>query len=116
VERPRLTRIDITGLNKTQTNEIRERLNDNTGKIVNENLINTTKNTIRKYLSEKNFLYPDIEITTIRDTTQLNNEILLVDVNRNQRVKVKKITFTGNEEFSDAQLRKYMKGVRQSAW
>src|SRR5690606_39639803 len=56
VERPRLTRIDITGLNKTQTNEIRERLNDNTGKIVNENLINTTKNTIRKYLSEKNFL------------------------------------------------------------
>src|SRR5690606_1512984 len=45
-----------------------------------------------------------------------NNEILVVDVDRNQRVKVKKITFTGNEEFSDAQLRKYMKGVRQSAW
>src|SRR5690606_11164347 len=36
VERPRLTRIDIEGLNKTQTEEVRKKLNENTGKIVNE--------------------------------------------------------------------------------
>src|SRR5690606_16706127 len=60
VEQPRLTRIDIEGLSKTQTEEVREKLNENTGKIVNQNLMNTTRNTITRYLSEKGFLYPDI--------------------------------------------------------
>lgn len=116
VERPRLTRIDINGLSKTQTTEVRERLDKNTGKIVNENLINTTRNTIRRYLAEKNYLYPDIKITPVRDTTQLNNQILVVDVDRNHRVRVERINFTGNSDFSDRQLRKFFKGVRQKAW
>ena len=53
VERPRLTRIDIKGLSKSQTEEVRKRLNDNAGKVVNENLINTTRNTIQRFLREK---------------------------------------------------------------
>src|SRR5690554_766955 len=116
VERPRLTRIEINGLSKSQTEDVRSRLNENTGRIVNENLFNTTRNTITKYLSEKNFLYPDITMTIVRDTTQANNEILIVDVDRNSRVRVDHINFTGNEEFSDRQLNKFFKGVRQKAW
>ncbi len=116
VERPRLTRIEIEGLSKSQTEEVRKRLNENTGRIVNENLINTTRNTIARYLSEKNFLYPDIAITAVKDETQVNNEILMVDVDRNYKVRAERINFTGNEEFSDSQLRKFFKGVRQKAW
>ena len=116
VERPRLTRIEINGLSKSQTEDIRGRLNENSGRIVNENLFSTTRNTITRYLSEKNYLYPEIEMRTIRDTTQANNEILIVDVDRNSKVRVDHITFTGNEDFSDRQLRKFMKGVRQKAW
>ncbi|ULT26424.1 hypothetical protein KUH03_05880 [Sphingobacterium sp. E70] len=56
VERPRLTRIDINGLSKSQTEEVRKRLNSNTGKIVNENLMNTTRATIQRFLKEKLFI------------------------------------------------------------
>src|SRR5690606_38448614 len=116
VEQPRLTRIDIEGLSKTQTDEVRKRLNENTGRIVNQNLYNTTRNTIRRYLAEKSFLYPDIDITAVRDTAQLNNQILKVVVDRNRKVRAHRINFEGNEEFSDRQLRKFFKGVRQRNW
>lgn len=116
VERPRLTRIELSGLNKSQTEEVRKRLNENTGKIVNENLLNTTRLTITRFLAEKNYLYPTINITPVKDTTQLNNEILMVDVDRNKKVSVQRINVEGNEDFSDRQIRKFFKGVRQSAW
>ena len=116
VERPRLTRIDIKGLSKSQTEEVRKRLNDNAGKVVNENLINTTRNTIQRFLREKAYLYPEIKISTEKDSAQANNEILIADVDRKNKVRVKKITFTGNKEFTQKQLRKNLKGVKQKAW
>ncbi|MCT1524438.1 outer membrane protein assembly factor BamA [Sphingobacterium hotanense] len=116
VERPRLTRVDLNGLSKSQTEEVRKRLNANTGKIVNENLLQTTKNTIEKFLREKSYLYPEIKITTKKDSAQSNNEIVVVDVERNKKIKVRKVEFEGNEEFSDKQLRKYLKGVKPRAW
>lgn len=116
VERPRLTRIDIKGLSKSQTEEVRKRLNDNAGKVVNENLINTTRNTIQRFLREKAYLYPEIKISTEKDSAQANNEILIADVDRKNKVRVKKITFTGNKEFTQKQLRKNLKGVKQKTW
>lgn len=116
VERPRLTRVDLNGLSKSQTEEVRKRLNANTGKIVNENLLQTTKNTIEKFLREKSYLYPEIKITTKKDSAQSNNEIVVVDVERNKKIRVRKVEFEGNEEFSDKQLRKYLKGVKPRAW
>src|SRR5690606_345362 len=69
-----------------------------------------------KFLREKSFLFPDIKITTKPDSGQANNEIVVVDVERNKKIKVNSINFTGNEEFSNKQLTKFMKGVRPRAW
>lgn len=115
-ERPRLTRIDINGLNKSQTEEIRKRLNDGTGKIVNENLLQSTRSTIQRFLREKSFMYPDIKLKTIPDTAQANNEILVVDVEKNKKIKVNRVNFSGNETFTSAQLTKFLKGVKPRKW
>lgn len=115
-ERPRLTRIDINGLKKGETEEIRKRLNTSTGKIVNDNLIKTTEATVQKFLREKSFLYPDIAIKTLKDSAQANNEIVLVDVNKNKKIKVHKVHFDGNEKFSEKKLTKYMKGIKPQKW
>lgn len=115
-ERPRLTRIDLSGMNKSQTEEVRKRLNENTGKIINENLLNTTRGTITRFLREKGFLYPDINISQVSDTTELNNQILKVEVDRNKKVKARRINFTGNEDFTNWQMRSMLKKVKQKAW
>ena len=115
-ERPRLTRIDINGLSKSQTEEINKRLNANSGRIVNDNLLQSTRNTITKMLREKSYLYPDIDIQTVRDSAQANNEIVVVEVDRNKKIKVNSVNFEGNETFSDRELTKYLKGVRPRRW
>ncbi|MFZ4862895.1 outer membrane protein assembly factor BamA [Sphingobacterium sp. Mn56C] len=115
-ERPRLTRIDISGLSKSQTEEVNKRLNAGTGRIVNENLIQSTKNTIQRFLREKSFLYPDITISTVKDSIEANNEILKVSVDRNKKVKVGSVKFTGNEKFKNKELKGYLKGVKAPAW
>src|SRR5690606_4196720 len=115
-ERPRLTRIDINRLKKGETEEIRKRLNTNSGKIVNANLIKTTQSTIQKFLREKSYLYPEIKIRTEKDTAQANNEIVVVDVEKNKKIRVHRVHFEGSEAFSDKQLRKYLKGVKPRRW
>lgn len=115
-ERPRLRRIDIEGLKKTQKEEVQKRLNATPGRIVNENLINTTKNTIAKYLREKSFLYPDIKITTSNDSTEENYQIVTAQVDRNKKIKVNQVNFTGSENFPDSKLRKFLKGVKPRRW
>src|SRR5690606_24553004 len=115
-ERPRLTRIDISGLSKSQTDEINKRLNANAGRIVNDNLLQSTRNTIAKFLREKSFLYPDINIQTVKDSSQTNNEIVVVDVDRNKKIKVNSVHFSGNETFTNKELTKYLKGVKPRKW
>src|SRR5690606_19023831 len=78
--------------------------------------MNTTRNTITRYLREKSYLYPEITMVPVKDSAQANNEILVVNVDRNRKVRAHRINFTGNEDFSQRQLRKFFKGVRQRTW
>src|SRR5690554_478884 len=116
VERPRLTRIDINGLSNSQTKVIKARVNESSGKIVNENLLRTTKGTIERYLAEKGYFYPEITMTQVQDSIEANNQILVVEVDRNSKVKVNSINFEGNSVFSDKKLAKFMKKVKARTW
>lgn len=116
VERPRLTRIDINGLSNSQTKDIKARVNESSGKIVNENLLRTTKGTIERYLAEKGYFYPEITMTQVQDSIEANNQILVVEVDRNSKVKVNSINFEGNNVFSDKRLAKFMKKVKARTW
>src|SRR5690625_1328258 len=57
-ERPRLSHIEINGLKKSLKEEVQKKIGGNSGRIVNENLIKTTRNTIENELRKKSFLYP----------------------------------------------------------
>lgn len=116
VERPRLSRINILGLRKGQADDVREKLNDKTGKIVNENLITTTTNIIKKYYNDKGYINTEVTIRERKDTSQANNVMLDVTVDRKNKVKVQHLTFEGNKEFKTSQLRRYMKKTHQRAW
>ncbi|MDF3078231.1 MAG: outer membrane protein assembly factor BamA, partial [Sphingobacteriaceae bacterium] len=116
LERPRLTRINLKGLSKGESEEVKGKLNDKTGKIVNENLINTTTNIIKKHFNDKGFLFTEVHIKEQKDTSEANNVILNVTVDKNSKVKIHKITFEGNKEFKDAALKKMMKKTKEQAF
>ncbi len=117
VERPRLSSFELKGVSKSQNTDILERLNAKSGKsIINENLYNSTTTTIKKYLSDKGYFFTDIKYKTKDDPNAENSQILEVDIDRGRKVKVRKINFTGNKEFSDAKLRKFLKKTHQQAF
>ena len=116
VERPRLTRIELLGLSKGDIEDVRAKLNDKTGKVVNENLLKTTTDIIKKHYNEKGYLYTDVSIAQRKDTAEANNLILDITVDKHKRVKVSEIVFTGNKDFKDKQLQKYLKKTKERAF
>ncbi|PRY52461.1 Beta-barrel assembly machine subunit BamA [Arcticibacter pallidicorallinus] len=113
VERPRLTRMEFTGMKKGQVTDIKEKLADKTGKIVNESLMSMTTAVIKKYFNEKGFLFTEVKYRQKKDTTEANNVVLIVDVDTKTKTKVENITFEGNKDFKEKQLKKFLKKTKE---
>lgn len=117
VERPRLSAFEFIGISKSQKTDISEKLADKAGKtIINDNLYNTTRSVINKYMYEKGFFYTKIDFKSVKDPNQENSVVLQVLIDKGKRVKVNHIDFTGNKVFSSAKLRKYLKKTKQQAF
>ena len=113
VELPKLSEAKIQGVKKSKVEQL---IKDNSltkGKIVNENLITTTKNYIENKYKKDGYFNTKVFIKTIPDTTEGNNVKMLVNIDKGDKLKISKITFEGNEKFSDAKLRKAMKNTKQ---
>lgn len=116
-ERPRLSGFDFVGISKSQKTDLTEKLSEKSGKtIVNDNLYNTTKSIINKYLLDKGFFYTSIDFKSKKDPNQENSVILQVNINKGERVKVREITFTGNKEFEQKKLKKMLKKTKEQAF
>ncbi|GAB2684285.1 POTRA domain-containing protein [Mucilaginibacter koreensis] len=112
-ERPRLSRMHITGIRKGEVEDVQKKLNDKTGKIVNENLLNTTTAIIKKHFNEKGFLNTTVTIKQRPDPGDANSVILDVAVDKKSKVKINSVDFEGNQALSDAKLKKYLKKTRE---
>ncbi|WP_462266243.1 outer membrane protein assembly factor BamA [Mucilaginibacter sp.] len=112
-ERPRLSRLHLTGIRKGEIEDVQKKLNDKTGKIVNENLLSTTTAIIKKHFNEKGYLNTTVTIKERSDPGDANSVILDVAIDKKQKVKINSVTFEGNQALSDSKLRKYLKKTRQ---
>lgn len=115
-ERPRVSKVVIKGLGKSETTDIQEKLNNQKGKIVNENLSNTINSIITKHFYEKGYLNTAVKIDAVNDTSDVNSKIVNITVDKKSKVKVNSINFDGNKDFSDAKLKKYLKKTHEQAW
>ena len=113
-ELPRLSRFEITGLNKSKATDLKEKLEDKRGRQITENTINTTRDIVRNYLNDKKFLNADIEILQVDDTlVKMNNVVLKINITKNEKVKIKDIQIRGNEVLNDWKLRRAMKNTKK---
>src|SRR6201996_83527 len=116
VERPRLSRMHITGPRKGEIEDLQKKLSDKNSKIVNENLLSTTTAIIKKHFNEKGFLNTTVTIKQRKDPGDANSVILDVAVDKKQKVMINKVTFEGNTAFSSKKLKKYLKKTRERKW
>ncbi|HEY9195846.1 MAG TPA: POTRA domain-containing protein, partial [Mucilaginibacter sp.] len=116
VERPRLSRMHITGIRKGEIEDIQKKLTDKTGKIVNENLLSTTSAIIKKHFNEKGFLNTTVTMTQRKDPGDANSVILDVKIDKKTKVKINNVTFEGNKAFKQSELRGYLSKTRRKHW
>lgn len=112
-EKPRLSTVQIEGVRKSDKEDIAEKINIRRGSDLSPNVLNNIQHIITNYYKEKGFLNTAVEFTQIADTAYDNRVILKVDINKNNKVKIKEIEFVGNNVFDNKRLRRVLKKTKQ---
>ena len=115
-ERPRLSRFSFNGVSKGEADKLRDKINLTKGKIVTQNLISNTINSCKGFFIEKGFLNAEVNIKETIDTTVTNSEILTINIDKKQRIKINKIIFHGNTAFKSGKLKRALSDTKEKHW
>jgi outer membrane protein insertion porin family len=113
-ELPRLSKFKFSGVKKPKQKDLREEIQLIRGKVVTENLLINTQNTVKNFYIKKGFLDAEVDIVKEEDTVAVNNVILTIKVKRGKRVKIKDINFTGNNALKSGKLRRSLEDTKRS--
>ena len=111
-ERPRVSAWNFNGAKKGERDDLREKLHLRRGSEVSDYLLKVSTDAIKSYYAEKGFRKADVNIIQEADTLVPNAVKVTFDIKKNQKVKIKKIYFEGNEKIKDRKLRKSMKKTK----
>lgn len=111
-ELPKLADVRIDGIKKSKSDGIIKEASLTKGKIVNENLITTTKNYIENKYRKDGFYRTKVIVSTHPDTVE-NQVKMLINIDKGTKTRISSIDFEGNEVFSDGQLRRTMKKTKE---
>lgn len=114
-EKPRVSRYKISGIKKSDIEDIRPKLELRTGSILNDQLETNIYNIVRNFYKEKGFIHPKIIVTKTPDTIVQNGVTLDININRGYKYKVKDIVFIDNEKATSTELKKSMKENKAEA-
>jgi len=112
-ELPKLNTVKITGIKKSKEKEILKETELNTGTMVTDNLVVTTKNYITKKYTDKGYLKTKVNIATRKDTIDNSIVDMSIYVDKGKRIKINAINFTGNKALSNKRLRGAMKNTKE---
>jgi len=112
-ELPKLSEVKFQGVKKNKTEGLVKDTGLTKGKVVNENLVTTTKNYLENKYRKDGFFNTKVTINTVADTSATNQVKMVVNIDKGKKIKIKEIVFEGNEKFSDYKLRKTMKNTKQ---
>ena len=114
-EHPRLSKFKFTGVRKSEADNLREKINLYREKIVTDNLLISTKNTVLDYFIDKGYLNTEVDVKTVPDSLAMNYVILHINIQKHRHVKIKKITIEGNEQISDSRIKRAMKDTKEKS-
>lgn len=111
-ERPRFSRVEFAGINKTQESELKDKVKIR-GRVVRDDVLSTSQRTIRQYFVDKGYLNADVKVIQERDTTLPNSVKLRFDIDPKTKVKINQINIYGNEEISDKKVKSKLKKTKE---
>lgn len=113
IELPQLNNIVVTGVKKAKARELKKDTELKKGTMVTDNLLVTSSNYFKKKYTDKGFLKAKVSINTQKDTSGVNTVNMSVHIDKGNRIKIKAISFQGNDAFSDKKLRGAMSNTKR---
>ena len=115
-ERPRLFKMDYTGIKKGEIESLNEKIKTYKGKIVTATVKKNIDFAIRRFFQDKGYLNVDVKLNEKTDTLRGNNATMKVAINKGSKVKISKIELVGVTEISERTVRKKLKDTKQMAF
>jgi len=112
-ERPRLSRIEFEGISKTQISDLNENLDLIRGRVLSDAVVKNAEFAVRDYFVDKGYMNVDVDIVKQPDTLIANGVKLIIEIDKNQKVKINQLNFMGNEAFYDSRLNSKMKNTNE---
>ncbi|MFC5681646.1 BamA/OMP85 family outer membrane protein [Flavobacterium sp. MAHUQ-51] len=112
-ELPKLNDVKFVGVKKGKVETFIKDNGLTKGKVVNENLITTTKNYIENKYKKDGFFNTKTNINIVKDTSATNQVNMVVSVDKGDKIKISSIDFVNNSKITDKKLRKAMKNTKQ---
>lgn len=98
-EYPRLSKFKFKGdISKSNITTLKEDLKLMRGKVLTQNLIKNSVNKIRKFYTDKGFFNVSVKHIVAKDSASANATILIFDINKYDKVKIKDIIIYGRKE------------------
>ena len=98
-EYPRLSKFKFIGkISKSDISTLKDDLQLMRGKILTQNLIKNSLNKIEKFYIDKGFYNVKVNHEIIEDSATANSSILIFDINKNKKVKIKDIIVKGRKQ------------------
>ncbi len=114
-ERPTLSRYSYKGIKKSAHEDLNEELKTilTKGGIITDDIKILAINKIKKFYFKKGYLNTKVDIRESPDDEKPNTVKLLIDIKKNERIRIDDIYFVGNKEVNEKTLRKKMKNVKK---
>ena len=111
-ERPRIIRWEFEGVRSGEKSDLNERLKLRRGGELSDYVISSSSEIIRRFYVEKGFLQTEVIVKHEADSMVMNGVRVTFVVDRKNRVKIKKINFSGNENVKGSKLASAMKKTK----
>lgn len=112
-QRPRISKINYHGIKKSDREDLQLKLGLVEGSQITPNLMNRAKILIKNHYDEKGYKNAEVIINQKEDKSRSGYEIVDIDIDRKDRVKVKHIYITGNKALSDRKIKRTMKKTNE---
>lgn len=111
-ERPRVSRWSFRGIKNSEQSDLQDRLHLRRNTELSEYVIRSSVGVIKDYYKEKGYINAEVNVIQHNDSIVKNAVRVTFDIDRKSKVKIKKITFEGNDNVPDGKIISKMNKTR----
>ena len=112
-QRPRISQVNYHGIKKGEREDLEAKLGLKKGFQVTPNVMDRAKIVIQKFFDGKGFKNVDGEIEQKDDPANAGEVIVDINIDKNEKTKIHRIYFEGNEKLTARELKKAMKKTNE---